>query len=93
MTSKKKEQPKETKNKIVIILQELIDKYPKQEITSHLSIAFEEYDLNRMSDKEFLFALEKYHCEKELDFIVPQSSIEDYYNPNLESDFYDLDEQ
>jgi hypothetical protein len=55
--------------KCISLLQNLNKKYPRQALGQHLSLALSEYgDLWGLSDKEMLFALEKYQTEKELDF-------------------------
>jgi hypothetical protein len=55
--------------KCITLLQNLQKKYPKQTLGHHLSMALSEYgDIWSITDKEMLFALEKYETEKELDF-------------------------
>lgn len=55
--------------KCISILQALNKKYPNKNLGSHLSLALSEYgDLWAISDREILFALEKYQTELELDF-------------------------
>jgi hypothetical protein len=59
-------------NQIIQVLQELRTSYPSYNIGRHISTALSDYgDLWGVSDKEFLFALEKYKAELELD--VPHS--------------------
>lgn len=54
--------------KIIGVLQELKELYPKYNMGRHLSTALSEYgDIWGLSDKELLFALEKYKAELELD--------------------------
>lgn len=63
-------------NKVIDKLQALHKKYPSYNIGRHLSTALSEYgDLWGISDKEVLFALEKYEAELELDF-VPDKDID-----------------
>jgi len=55
-------------NKIIKVFEELKKDFPNLELGSHISTAFSEYgDLWGLSDKEFLFALEKYRTQLELD--------------------------
>lgn len=55
--------------KILSVLKELKKQHPTYNIGRHISTAFDGYgDLWNISDKEFLFALEKYKTEQELDF-------------------------
>lgn len=54
--------------KIVDTLKRISKNYPTQSISSHLSIALQDYvNLDIISDKELFYLLEKYECEKELD--------------------------
>lgn len=59
-------------NQIIKVLQELHSLYPNYNIGRHISTALDGYgDAWGMSDKEFLFALEKY--KNQLDMDVPHS--------------------
>ena len=50
-------------------LRSLTKKYPYQSILLHISIALADYpSIDTLSDKEFIHALRKYSCEKDLDF-------------------------
>ena len=55
-------------NKILQILQQLHTAYPTYNMGRHLSTAFDEYgDIWGLSDKEMVFALEKYKAQLEMD--------------------------
>ena len=55
-------------DQIVSIFQELNKKYPTYSIGRHISTALDEYDdLWGLSNKEFLFALNKYATTLEID--------------------------
>lgn len=55
-------------NKILQILQQLHAAYPTYNMGRHLATAFDEYgDTWGLSDKEMLFALEKYKTQLEMD--------------------------
>ena len=55
-------------NKIVHVLQELHKQFPQYNLGRHISTALVEYgDIWSLSDKEVLFALEKYQAELEFD--------------------------
>jgi hypothetical protein len=57
-----------TYNQIVQVLQQLHTAYPTYNIGRHISTALSDYgDLWGVTDKEFLFALEKYKAELEMD--------------------------
>lgn len=57
-------------NNIVCVLQELHKKYPSYNMGRHISTALDEYpDTWGITDKEFLFALEKYAAELDMDVI------------------------
>jgi len=63
-------------SKIVNILKVLHKKHPTYNIGRHISTAFDGYgDLWNVSDKEFLFALEKYDIKLDLD--IPHEDNED----------------
>lgn len=65
------------KKKIIKYLEELSTGYPNQNMCLHLSMILADYtDFDTLSDKEFLFLIEKYSCEKSLDFYHPDSDIE-----------------
>lgn len=55
-------------NQILQLLKQLHTDHPRHTIGMHLSTALDAYgDLWTISDKEFLFALEKYQAELEMD--------------------------
>lgn len=63
-------------NKIIHILQELHTTYPSFNLGRHISTAFSEYgDLWGVSDKELLYALEKYKEQLEMD--IPRDDEEE----------------
>lgn len=79
-------------NKIITLLQDLHKDYPNQNMGQHLSGALSEYsDLWGLSDKEVLFALEKYQIEKDNN-IASDSDVEKIYNEGLHLDTIFLDE-
>jgi hypothetical protein len=59
---RKKNQVKE----IISFLKILGTLYPGQSIPFHIALATSEYNLDTMSNKEFLDALEKYRAEKDM---------------------------
>lgn len=66
-------------NKVIKLLQELHSEYPKQTIAQHLATALSDYgDFWGLTDKEFLFALEKYQSELALDILqlAPDSYVD-----------------
>lgn len=55
-------------NQALAILKRLHTKYPNFRLGRHLSVAFADYgDLENVSAKEFVFALEKYEMELEIE--------------------------
>lgn len=55
-------------NQIIHILQQLHTAYPNYNMGKHLATAMDEYgDIWGVTDKEFLFALEKYKTQLEMD--------------------------
>ena len=62
--------------KIIDVLKTLHKKHPTYNIGRHISTAFDGYgDLWNVSDKEFLFALEKYEIKLDLD--IPHEDNDD----------------
>lgn len=63
-------------NQMINLLQELKKDYPTYTFGQHISTALMDYrDIWGLTDKEFLFALEKYRTELEFN-IVPEKEIE-----------------
>ncbi len=61
---------------ILKVFKELHTQYPSQNIGRHISMAFADYgDIWGISDKEFLFGLEKYKSELDMN-TVPDSDIQ-----------------
>lgn len=57
------------KKEFISILSELIKNYPTQDLSLHLSLMLAEYpNFDSLSDKELVFLINKYKCEKDLDF-------------------------
>jgi len=57
--------PKEILN----LLKEINSSYPKQSIAQHIAIATADYpNISILTDGEFLFALNKYKAEKDIDY-------------------------
>lgn len=76
-------------SKIVDVLKRIVKNYPQQSLTSHLSIALQDYlNLDIISDKELLYLLEKYECEKELD--LNPTDINKVIDEGLNLDINDL---
>jgi hypothetical protein len=62
---------------IIDVLKSLKVKYPNQGVGQHLSMALAEYpNYWGMSDKEFLFAIQKYKFELDENVIPPEQEIE-----------------
>ena len=67
---------------ILRVLKNLMESYPNQLVSTHLSIALSDYsNFDGISDKELFFILEKYRCEKELDTtpLASQKELESLY--------------
>ena len=77
---------------ILETLKELKEKYPSYNLGRHISTALSDYgDLWGLSDREFLFAIQKYSSELELDPTVIseeyiQSIIKDAENLTIEDE-------
>lgn len=70
---------------IIILLKELNKKYPKDGVARHITVATTDYqNLWLLSDKELLFALEKYKLELELNIA---SQAEGMFDVNLEENW------
>lgn len=84
-------------NQIISKLQDLHKKYPTSNMGKHISTALADYgDIWGLSDKEFLFALEKYEAELEMDFVPDKDidqiikegeNLEDLFKSEEEEDF------
>lgn len=62
-------------NEIILVFQQLHKKYPSYGIGRHVSMAFDEYpDVWSLSNKEFLFALNKYAAQLEMDYIPDEDA-------------------
>lgn len=65
----KKKSPKEITKECLSILRELSNSYPAQSLCQHIFIATSDYPSpDFLTDKEFLFSLNKYKTEKDLDY-------------------------
>lgn len=72
-------------NDIIHVLQELKKDFPSYSLGTHLSAIIYEYnDIWGLSDKEFLFALEKYKTSLELDLPHPSSDIDNIINDAMD---------
>lgn len=82
------------KAEIIKVLKDLSKIYPNQLLSSHITLALEEYSKDFwISDKEFYYALEKYRCEKELDNtnnIISSKELEELYNESSDLTLEDL---
>lgn len=66
------------KRRILEVLKELAEQYPKQAMSTHISLALADFPhFDGISDKELFFVLEKYRCERELDITTPMTSDEE----------------
>lgn len=73
-------------NKIIQVLQDLKKEFPNQTMGQHLATALEDYnDLWGVSDKEILYAIEKYQLEKDNSFRSP-SEVDYIYKDGLNID-------
>lgn len=74
-------------NEAISVLQELKKTHPSLTLGQTLSFIVYEYgDVWGLSDKEFLFALEKYKASLELDFEHSSSDIDDIINDAMDLD-------
>lgn len=74
-------------NKVLSILQQLHNDHPTYNIGRHLSTAFSEYgDIWGCTDRELLFALEKYQAELELDVHHTSNDIDDIIKQGMDLD-------
>ena len=79
-------------NEAIHLLQELKKTYPSLTLGQTLSsIVYEYGDVWGLSDKEFLFALEKYKTSLELDIQHSPSDIDDIINDAMDLDNILLD--
>lgn len=74
-------------NQILNILHELHKDYPNYNIGRHISTAFDGYgDLWGVTDKELLFALEKYKTQLQMDVKHSDSDLQRIINDGLDLD-------
>lgn len=82
--------------KAVHVLQELKKDFPNETLGQHLSTAFSEYpDLWSISDKEAVFALEKYQLEKDNQY-AGETYVQKIYNDGLNIDnpnFFNIEDE
>lgn len=72
-------------NDIIKCLRELNKSFSNRSLMFHMALATEEYgDISNLSDKELLFALEKYLTLQELEI---ESQITEFYDADEEEDF------
>lgn len=58
--------------KFVKTLDKLVNDYPNQELSLHLGMMFADYpSIDALSDTQLLHIIEKYKCEKEMDYQQP----------------------
>jgi hypothetical protein len=78
---------------ILKALRGIHEQHPTQNLGRHLSLALSDYpDLFGLTDKEFLFAINKYSTELELD-IVSDSKIENISNESYGYELSDDEEE
>lgn len=83
MSKKKQTSPHYFKD-IVTLLEELHKYYPAENIGWHIALATADYpDLSLVSDRELLFAFQKYQAERELD---TSSLVTDEYVQGIQND-------
>lgn len=76
-----------TKKEIADTLSYIITKYDDREITTHLSILFQDYPaIPSIPDRELLHILQKYEAMLELDI---ELHTESPYDPETDDDIYD----
>jgi hypothetical protein len=75
-------------NQVINALQELHIHYPSYNLGRHLATAFSDYgDLWGVTDKEFLFALDRYKAQLDMDY----SHKDEDYVDKIVKDGMDLD--
>jgi len=80
------------KNQISSLIKEINKSFPNIPFGTHLALALSEYsNTDSITDKEFVFLLEKYKAERELDIQIPHSEVveqfdDSYYNEYIEDD-------
>ncbi len=73
-------------NQILTIFTELHKSYPTYNLGRHLSTALSDYgDLWAVSDKEILYALEKYQAELDMN-VVPEEDVEKILKDGIDLD-------
>lgn len=78
---------------IINVLERLQKAHPKYNMGKHLSTALDGSDLWGVSDKEFLFALEKYELELNMDVNHNQEEIEDIIKDGMHLNTMFLEEE
>lgn len=74
-------------NQCLNLLHQLHKKFPSYNMGRHISTALDGYgDVWGLTDKELLFALEKYSTELEIDVPHADSSIEDIIKDGIDLD-------
>jgi hypothetical protein len=64
-------------NKIINVLRSIHKEHPKYTMGKHISTALDGYDIWNISDKEMLFAFEKYAAELQFDIPHEDRDIND----------------
>lgn len=68
---------KNLKNTISSLIKDINKAYPNIPFGTHLLLATSDYsNLASITDKEFIYLLEKYIAERELDILIPHQSDE-----------------
>lgn len=79
--------------KIIDLFTELKKGYPNRSIGQHISMAMSDYsDVWGVTDKEFLFALNKYAMELEFD-LESESSVEKIIANSTNAKLFELEEE
>lgn len=55
------------KKQFIEILSDLFKSYPNQDMSLHLAIMLDGINFEGLSDKELVYIIDKYKCEKDLD--------------------------
>ena len=73
--------------RVLTLLKQLQYSYPNYNMARHISTALDEYgNFWGLSDKELLFALEKYKAELEMDYPHKDEELEDIVKDGMDLD-------
>jgi len=85
---------KNYKNEISSLIKEINKDYPNIPFGTHLALALSEYtNIESLTDKEFVYILNKYKLERELDISIPHDlNPETVIEAYMEDDSFEEDE-